>query len=110
MIAVRIRRDPAGAIRGFRVEGHAGYDVPGRDIVCAGVSALVETALLGLRHVAGVPVQVHKSQPKGLVDCQVGRGTPEAEARAQAILETLALGLKDIEKDYGRYIRVTEGG
>lgn len=28
---------------GIRVEGHAGYDERGKDIVCAGVSALVRT-------------------------------------------------------------------
>ena len=32
----------------IEVEGHAMYDAHGRDIVCAGVSAILQTAVLGL--------------------------------------------------------------
>lgn len=34
------------------VVGHAEYDEYGKDIVCAGVSAIVQTALLGLEAIA----------------------------------------------------------
>lgn len=30
------------------IQGHAGYAEPGKDIVCAGVSAILQTAQLGL--------------------------------------------------------------
>ena len=36
MIAVNVRMD------GITIEGHAGYAEPGKDIVCAGVTALVQ--------------------------------------------------------------------
>lgn len=36
----------------IEVEGHAGYDAHGRDIVCAGISAILQTAVLGLEAIA----------------------------------------------------------
>lgn len=36
----------------IEVKGHAGYDAHGRDIVCAGVSAILQTAVLGLEAIA----------------------------------------------------------
>ena len=36
----------------IEVEGHAMYDAHGRDIVCAGVSAILQTAVLGLEAIA----------------------------------------------------------
>lgn len=110
MIRIRVRRDGAGRVTGFTVRGHAGYAEAGRDIVCAGVTAVVFTALLGLRSVARIPHTVRQEDREGYIDCRLEVGTPDAERTAQAILETMVLGLRDIEKDYGDYVRVTEGG
>lgn len=37
----------------IRVEGHAGFGPPGRDIVCAGVSALFQTLVWSIEDVTG---------------------------------------------------------
>lgn len=108
MIRVRVQRNADGAIAGFRVEGHSGYGEHGRDIVCAGVTALVDTAVLALRRVAGLPHDAR--QGDGFTAVRLRTGTPAAWERAQVILETMLLGLQDIEKDYPAFIRVTEGG
>lgn len=110
MIRVRIQRDTAGSITEFEVSGHAGAGPYGQDIVCAGVSAVVFTALQGLRQVAGIPHQVKEREADGYVHCRLEAGSPEARERAQVILETMVAGLRDMEKDYRKYIRVTEGG
>ena len=39
MIAVSVRLD------GITIDGHAGYAEPGKDIVCAGVTALAENLI-----------------------------------------------------------------
>lgn len=36
----------------IKVKGHAGYAPHGQDIVCAGVSAILQTAVLGLEALA----------------------------------------------------------
>ena len=36
----------------IKMEGHAGHGEPGNDIVCASVSAIIQTALLGLEEIS----------------------------------------------------------
>jgi uncharacterized protein YsxB (DUF464 family) len=109
MTKVQVRRAPDGSILEIRVTGHAGYADIGEDIVCAGISALTVTALLGLKQIAQHP---HEScLDEGLMTCKLlPGGTPDSYQKAQTILETTVLGLRDIAKDYPKYIRVTEGG
>ncbi|HLO03783.1 MAG TPA: ribosomal-processing cysteine protease Prp [Symbiobacteriaceae bacterium] len=109
MTKVQVRRAPDGTIAEIRVTGHAGYADPGEDIVCAGISALTATALLALDQIADHP---HEGKlDAGLMSCKLRPGgTPESFEKAQTILATLVLGLRDIAKDYPKFIRVTEGG
>ena len=46
-------------------EGHSGYAEYGEDIVCAGISSIVQTALLGLMQVAGVAVDYEADADRG---------------------------------------------
>lgn len=109
MIEVLVRRAPDGSIAQLEVTGHAGFAEEGADIVCAGVSALVVTALIGLKRVARHPYEGKATS--GLMYCKVAPGgDPETAARAQVILETTVLGLRDLAKDYHEYVKVTEGG
>lgn len=109
MIEVRIRRLPDGTVAELRVEGHAGFANPGEDIVCAGVTALAVGALIGLKRVSGHPYEGQARSGKMFCRLKPG-GTPETAMKAQAILETTVLGLRDIAKDYKQFVRVTEGG
>ncbi|MGE5676141.1 MAG: ribosomal-processing cysteine protease Prp [Mycobacterium leprae] len=109
MIKVQVRRNPDGVIAGLQVTGHAGFADPGQDIVCAGVSSLVVTALIGLKQVAKHPHEGSATMGRMYCKLQPG-GSPETAAKAQVILETTLLGLQDIAKDYPQFIRVTEGG
>lgn len=108
MTQVRIRRTADGSISGFTIKGHAGFDDVGRDIVCAGVTAVAETAILGLQQVAQHPCRVRRRS--GFLECLLEGGSETARERARSILETMVVGLKDIEKDYPGFVRVTEGG
>lgn len=109
MIDVLVRRVPDGTVAEITVTGHAGWAAPGEDIVCAGVSALVVTALIGLKQVARHP---HEGKAKaGRMYCKLlPGGTAESALKAQAVLETTVLGLRDMAKDYKQFIKVTEGG
>ncbi|MFZ5816383.1 MAG: ribosomal-processing cysteine protease Prp [Bacillota bacterium] len=109
MITVQVRRAPDGSIAEVRTEGHAAFAEYGQDIVCAAVTALVVTALIGLKRVARHPHEGKASSGKAYCKLLPG-GTAESAIKAQAILETTVLGLRDIEKDYKDFIRVTEGG
>lgn len=113
MINIYVWRDRSGEISRFRVEGHAGYAEHGSDIVCSAVSALVQTAVLGLMEVAGVEVKVH--QTSGLLDCRIVPSSLRANAddnlaavKQSAILETMMIGLSQIAGDYHEYVRIVE--
>ena len=109
MIKVQVRRGPGDSVLEVRVEGHAGFAEPGEDIVCAAATALVVTALIGLKRVAQHPHEGKASSGKAYCKLLPG-GTDESAMKAQAILQTTVLGLQDIAQDYQDYIRVTEGG
>lgn len=109
MIVVAVERDGAGRVIGLTVNGHAGHAQYGEDIVCAGVSALAQTAVIGLRQVAGVEHQARSED--GFLECRLLAGASGAALdRAQAILETIVLGLKDIQQTYPKYVRVQDQG
>lgn len=106
MIRIEVRRNAQGHIQGYTVAGHSGFAPEGEDIVCAGVTALAETAVLGLRQVAGIRPQVEMAD--GLIRCELPPLTGGQAAQAQAILETMLLGLRDIAKDYRTYVQVAD--
>lgn len=99
-----------GELRGFLVRGHAGYAEAGEDIVCAGVSALVQTAAMGLRRFLSVEPPIDE-RATSLRDVFVKLMLPdnltaEEKRTARVILETLELGMQGIAESYGEYLEV----
>lgn len=102
MIRVKVHGSPQ-RVAGLTVEGHAGYADKGEDIVCAGVSALAETAVIGLRQVAGIKPAVTRQD--GYLDVRLPTGlSGQAAAAAETILRTTIAGLRDIAKSYPEYV------
>ncbi len=107
MINALICRNSEGKIESFRIEGHAGFDEPGRDLVCCAVSCIVQTAILGLTDVVGLNPSVCKRS--GLVVCKIPKGVPASKMeKASIILETMLAGLKSVQLGYGEYITISE--
>ena len=106
MIKIRLKGVP-GRVRGFTVWGHAHFADPGQDIVCAGVSALVTTALIGLKkHVPGK--MSWRILPQGLIHCRLADDLTEEESRvAGLILDTMVLGCIAVRADFTKYISIT---
>jgi len=107
MIRAVIDRDPSGNIVGFDVSGHSGYSEAGKDIVCAAVSAVVQTAVIGLTEVLGIKVKYR--QKTGEAQCAIPSGlSGDKREKINIVLETMLYGLKSIQEGYGEYIRVEE--
>lgn len=95
-------------IMGFKAEGHASKARAGRDIYCAGVSAITGTALMGLQmHLTHPPIYHEKD---GWLDCELACADEEDIKKAQLILSTMEAGLKSLARKNPRYINVTQGG
>jgi len=96
-----------GKITGFKISGHSGFGTHGKDIVCSAVSALGQTALLGLLKVAGAEVRYKIDE--GHLDCSItDAGSDRKRIMCDAILETMYEGFKSIKESYKRHIDIVE--
>ncbi len=94
-----------GEIIGFNIRGHAGSANNGEfDMVCAAISAIAYTALGGLDELCGV--NTYKESDGNLQMLLPDNMASDLWTRAQIILETMEIGLKQIENQYSRYIQV----
>jgi uncharacterized protein YsxB (DUF464 family) len=101
-----ISRLKDGSINGFSIKGHAGAAKSGEyDMVCAAISAVCYTALGGLEELCGV--NTYKELDGDLSMALPESLTGENYAKAQVILKTMEIGLKQIENQYHRYIQVS---
>ena len=108
MITINVERNFNNEIVSFSLNGHAGYDVQGKDIVCAAVSAVTNMALIGLGEKLKLNLKFEKSDGGYLKV-----GLPEDINKddmmiAQFLLESLVTEYLDIESNYGKYILVKE--
>ncbi len=87
--------------------GHSGYAERGEDIVCAGVSSLVQTAVLGLLMVAKINVDLTKDEDVGYLKVKLPNAiTSEENHDAQVILSTMLCGLSDLRETYSDFINL----
>lgn len=106
MIKVKIVRDKQGFIWNFIIKGHAGYRKSGEDIVCAGVSAIAYTAVGALNEMAGVSDFIEKD---GFMKCSIPDNIDDSlKQTVKIILESMVIGLKQIENSYSKYVVVEE--
>ncbi|PKM87952.1 MAG: ribosomal-processing cysteine protease Prp [Firmicutes bacterium HGW-Firmicutes-12] len=92
--------------KGYVVEGHAEMGEPGYDLVCAAVSVLTQTALLGLdTYLTNKPKW--RIDDHGYLECWLPNNLSNDERRAaEIVIHTMELGLNSIEKEYQKYLKV----
>ncbi len=93
-------RLPESGEAGFSVQGHAGLQKKGNDIVCAAVSILAQTAVLALENIAGIRQDI--KQEEGVLSSIFQCDSIEDEERKaiEVILYTTLLGLMEMRKQY----------
>lgn len=108
MIKIRIGRNQAQDIAVLESEGHAGYALEGHDIVCAGISALLQTALLGLEQHLGAAPHYHLS--KGVLHMRLRRQARNKQLwhDSQVLLHSTLLGLQAIAQQYPEHVHIEE--
>ncbi|MGG1555497.1 ribosomal-processing cysteine protease Prp [Paenibacillus ferrarius] len=109
MIYVTIERQSPDfpEITSFVVEGHAEYDVPGKDLVCAAVSAITVGTYNSIETLTGV-IPIHEMEP-GLMDISFAdsaRLDSGTWSQVQLIIESMVVMLQTIEDNYGDYITI----
>jgi len=107
MIKVTIRRAADGSIRAVEVKGHAGYADPGKDIVCAGVSAVTVGTVNAVEALAGV-VLPHEARD-GFLAVNVPDIKDDRRAeQIRLLLESMRVMLQTIEQSYGEFVAIVE--
>ena len=103
MTHIDVKRNVEGHIVECHFRGHAETGPYGEDIVCAAISMLSQTSLLGLHEVA------QQSMEYRIVDGELDilLSEPITE-RGQTILETMLLGIKNVADQYSDFVRVSE--
>ena len=108
MTTVRFRYN-GGDIAEVTAVGHTGYADEGSDIVCAGVSAVIQSTLLGLLGIANVPLTHTVDTKKATISIKLDDDMTEWERHdANILLETLRLAVKDISAGYPAHVKVEE--
>jgi uncharacterized protein YsxB (DUF464 family) len=107
MVHVVITRLADGRIAAFSVSGHAHFDKSGKDIVCAGVSAVTVGTVNSVEALTGV--QLPSTMKLGQLFVEIPDGLEqETNTKIQLLLESMVVMLDSIRKEYGRYIDMQE--
>ena len=99
MIEITRIKNEHGENVGFRCLGHAGFARHGKDIVCAAVSGLVLNTINSIETFTSVAYVCEADEETGDIDFQF---TDEISSDAALLIESMILGLKEIQNDYGK--------
>ena len=103
MTHIDVKRNVEGHIVECHFRGHAEAGPYGEDVVCAAISMLSQTSLLGLHEVAQQSMEYRIED--GELDILLSEPITE---RGQTILETMLLGIKNVADQYSDFVRVSE--
>lgn len=87
---------------GITISGHAHYAEPGKDIVCAGVSALVQTLIQSIEELTADKIQYVMSP--GTADIKFR----DLSEHAQLLVGSFFVGVEMIASEYPDNVKVTK--
>ena len=94
LIAVSVRKD------GIEINGHANYAEVGKDIVCAGVTALTQTLIRSIENLTRDEIEYEVSS--GRADIQYGNLSEEGKL----LVDSFLIGICRITDEFPEYVRV----
>jgi len=96
-----------GKFVGVECLGHAGYAEEGEDIVCAALSSVVQTAVLGIMRLLGINVEYETDDEKGYLKAMLPKSMTKADSHdADLILRTAYLGVSDLYETFSDFIEL----
>lgn len=94
MIAVNVRKD------GIKIHGHAGYAEAGKDIVCAGMTALTQTLIRSMQGLTRDEIEYEVSP--GRADIHYGNLSEEGKL----LVDSFFIGVCLIADEFPEYVRI----
>ena len=105
MTKIKLYKSPNGFICGFLASGHASSEQAGRNIYCAAVSAITQTAAIGLEEVAGVKTDI--KMQSGKLSVMIDEEDASQE-KCKIIFETMLAGLASFDEANPKCIQIIE--
>ena len=88
---------------GFELNGHAGYDVSGRDIVCSAVSVLAINTINSIDCLTDDRYEFEQDENTGHMIFTM----KELSDSSELLLRSMHIGISGIEQEYGQeYVRI----
>lgn len=94
MVEISVRQD------GIKISGHANYAKEGQDIVCAGVSTLVQTLIASIENLTKDKIEYDISP--GRVDIKYG----DLSEKSRALVDSFFIGVSMIADGYPENVRI----
>ena len=85
---------------GIKLEGHANYAPHGCDIVCAGISTLIQTLIQSLEELTADKIS-YSMQP-GMVDIEFW----DLSERGQVLMDSFFIGFKFFAENYPNNVQI----
>jgi len=105
MIQIRITEQSSGRISSFEMKGHADFAEHGKDLVCAGASAVSFGAVNAVIALTGIMPDIEQGTDGGYL--KVDFPETEKDADIQLIVKAMIVSLQTIEQDYGNHIKIS---
>lgn len=105
MTKIVFSKNKQGDFYGFVAKGHAGGGEAGFDIYCAAISAITQTAVIGLEDVCKVKVDIKMKD--GFLSAFIDENDAKKE-NCQVVFKTLNLGLQSFKSENPKYIQIFE--
>lgn len=108
MIRATIYRTETGQVQSFTISGHADFAEHGKDLVCAGVSAISFGAINSIIALTGVTPEIEQGE-SGFLRVSFPQQLDErTNEKVQLLIEGMIVQLETIERDYGQYIKISD--
>ncbi len=104
MIQITFYKNNQDAYQGFHFIGHAGYDIAGEDVVCAGVSALAITTINSIESLTDAQFTVDSDEKSGMMALHMV-SAPSHDT--ELLFKSLYIGCQGISDAYGTdYVKI----
>lgn len=100
MVKVSIKNN--NEINEITISGHSGYETQGKDIVCASVSSIAITTINGILSIDSESLEYKTSD--GCIKISIKKHSTVVDNLIQNMINLL----KELEKDYNKYIKIEE--
>ena len=109
MTIVKIKRNNNDIIC-VECSNHTGFADFGKDIVCAGISSITQTAVLGIKELTNCKHNFVIDEKSGFLKLEIidiDKNSADYK-NAQVILNTMLLGIKNLQEQYPKYIELED--